>query len=765
MRQHGRRLLALALTLALCLTLALPARAAEKTEPRDTDFFTPRDHTALRFSDMRYETPDGDAILGKMDALKALAKDAAHKAEVRRGFLEICDDYAGAVTMSSLAYVYSSLDSTDDEAAAWYEESMEIIRVLEDALYRLAREILHSPCAGALDDILTEADRDFLRDYEDTDEEMLALLARDTALQSEYRQELRSPGEIYLDMLAIRREIAEKSGYDNYLDYAYAELFAREYTPQELAGFRKAVRETLVPVLMKLLPAYEAESTGEIFRKGYETGEALDLMEPCVAALSDELLEAFHYLRDHGLIDADTDPDKTPGGFTADLPAYGTAFVFSNPHGTLYDLTTAIHEFGHFNNAYWAASTWDLTDKSIDIAEVHSQGLEMLFAHFYRELFGEDAGRVAVHNLTQWIDNIIESVMLDEFEAYAYTLEDPTVEKLNRKLGELFRDYGFLPKGYPAVSLNTWMEIPHLFEFPGYYISYGVSAAGAFAFWLSAREDYFAAVDKYLAFTALDCSYGFSESFNAVGLDSPLTARYIRRLSAALEDTFRVEPADAGETGDAAPFADVAADSWYGEAVTALWREDLISGTGDGLFSPDQPLTRAQLVTILWRMEGEPAAEAELRFLDVEPESWYAEAVRWASDAHITEGYSETAFGPGDILTREQFMTLLYRYAQSKGQGFRGLWMFRLDAPDAEDLADWAYEAACWMVMQGVVTGSETGALTPRASATRAQAAVMLYRWLTLPAEDAEAEDAETEEAEAEEAPAEDGDTETADAA
>ena len=108
---------------------------------------------------------------------------------------------------------------------------------------------------------------------------------------------------------------------------------------------------------------------------------------------------------------------------------------------------------------------------------------------------------------------------------------------------------------------------------------------------------------------------------------------------------------------------------------------------------------------------------------------WYTEAIRWAAANELVNGYGDGAFGPNDDLTREQLATILYRYAKMKGQGFTGMWAFPLSYDDASDVSSWAYEAMCWMTMQGVIQGTGDNVLSPKGSATRAQVATMLMRY------------------------------------
>jgi len=190
-----------------------------------------------------------------------------------------------------------------------------------------------------------------------------------------------------------------------------------------------------------------------------------------------------------------------------------------------------------------------------------------------------------------------------------------------------------------------------------------------------------------------------------------------------------VESCDGGEDCPISTFTDLNSAEWYHDGVHFCIENDLMIGTSDDLFAPNGTTTRAQIVTILWRLAGEPVVNYLMQFEDVEAETWYTEAVRWASAEGIVLGYSDTAFGPNDPITREQLATILYRYEQYKGGGFTGAWMIRMDYVDLADVSDWAYEAMCWMSMNEVVTGKPGKILDPKGSAVRAEAASMLYQY------------------------------------
>ena len=197
------------------------------------------------------------------------------------------------------------------------------------------------------------------------------------------------------------------------------------------------------------------------------------------------------------------------------------------------------------------------------------------------------------------------------------------------------------------------------------------------------------------------------------------------------------DPAACGG-GDGCPlaaFSDLDRKAWYHDGVHFVLDAGWMQGLGDGRFDPNGTTTRAMAAVLLWNMAGKPTVNYILPFADVAQGAWYAEAVRWAAAEKIVEGWTDEngaqIFAPDQEVTREQFAAMLYRYAQTQGRGFTGLWSFFLDYPDASDVSVWAVEAVSWMVMHGVVNGMD-GRLNPKGSSTRAQIAAMVYRFAAL---------------------------------
>ena len=175
------------------------------------------------------------------------------------------------------------------------------------------------------------------------------------------------------------------------------------------------------------------------------------------------------------------------------------------------------------------------------------------------------------------------------------------------------------------------------------------------------------------------------------------------------------------------PFTDVTEGDWFYDAVRYAYETGLMDGVGDSLFAPNSETTRAQLVTILYRLAGEPEPGGDSGFSDVAAGTWYADAVAWAAENGIVNGTTDTTFAPGEDITRQQLVTILYRYAESKGYDVSASADLS-GYPDAGQVQDYAQPAMAWAVAEGIVEGVD-GNLNPTGDATRAQIATILMRF------------------------------------
>lgn len=164
------------------------------------------------------------------------------------------------------------------------------------------------------------------------------------------------------------------------------------------------------------------------------------------------------------------------------------------------------------------------------------------------------------------------------------------------------------------------------------------------------------------------------------------------------------------------PFTDVPETAWCREAVEYVFERGVMNGADGEHFAPNEPTSRAMLWTMLARDAQQPVTGGE---------TWYDYSRKWAVRVGITDGEN-----PMGTVTREELATMLYRYVKLGGEGFTGSWMFLLRNPDAASISDWASEAMHWCVMKGILSGREDGSLDPQGTATRAEVAAVMMRFM-----------------------------------
>lgn len=732
-----KKLLALWMTFALLLTACPAALAADGEDIRETNFFTDREHGSTDYADMVYETVDPAPMLEEAEAIRTLAASESNAAKVEERFTALTEEFEHMAGMYSLVNIQASQDVTDEEAASELETMTRTYNDIANALNVLVQDLLNSPCDAFLRERMTEEEIQDYLDYTPMTEEQKELDAQVTALVSEYSlaayqtytfeyegveydeesvinaflagavddaayDEILSGiaqarnavlGDIYMQLVELRQEFARSYGYDNYADYAYSEVYQRDYTKEEIQTFSDAVKENIPAVCDALEIIVSAEADSAVYMGDYTGEDTLDRIETYIGRMSSELAEAYSFMREHHLYDIGVSDGKNGTGYTTMIYDYNEPFFFNTPTGQVYDFTTVVHEFGHYNEFYWGENDWDSAVKSIDLAEVHSQGLELLFSHWYPEIFGEEDGSAVFdYQLYNLISAIVQGCLHDELQTYIYTAEDLTLQKINEKYCELLHVYGLLSEDDTRTELYGWVDINHTFASPCYYISYAVSAAGAFAFWLESVEDYEAAVDHYLEFTALDAEYTFQESFAEVDMENPIAPDYVEQLASTLMENLNLEQrvAEAQAQIDAevllldTAISDIPEDAWYAPYVGTMVLLGIVSAQENGTFGPMEPATLSDVVDAMNALgAGEEWSDDEsgndpitrLLFCQYLAEAMELDdptgdplffdtddpAVTALAELGIVTGYEDGSFCPDRILSRAELCALLFR--------------------------------------------------------------------------------------------------------
>ena len=176
------------------------------------------------------------------------------------------------------------------------------------------------------------------------------------------------------------------------------------------------------------------------------------------------------------------------------------------------------------------------------------------------------------------------------------------------------------------------------------------------------------------------------------------------------------------------PFRDVSKNDWFYDDVVYVYRNGYMEGVSSTKFAPNQYTTRGQIVTILWRLTGEPRAAKENKFYDVSSKMYYDKAISWAAEAGIVDGFDAHTFKPDENVTREQLAAILYRYADYMNLSTKGASnLTKFD--DYYKIGTWARDAMAWANYHGLINGVSYSRIDPKGNATRAQVAAILHRF------------------------------------
>ena len=243
--------------------------------------------------------------------------------------------------------------------------------------------------------------------------------------------------------------------------------------------------------------------------------EALKYVAP---RLSQEAAEALDYMLEYGLYDISQSPTKLNTGFTTTLYYFNDPFLFNAAMGDVEGFPDTFHEFGHFLNAYATTSDLLYGMSDTDLSELQSQGMEMMFTHWYKDIFGGQADAMLLTTLYDMLCSVIEGAMYDEFQQRAYAEPELTAERACELYLEVAAEYGRDPG---EAGKYDWVYISHNFDFPYYYISYCMSALPALELYVMLQEDSADAADRYMHVVSLDTEiYYFDEALTECGFSN-----------------------------------------------------------------------------------------------------------------------------------------------------------------------------------------------------------------------------------------------------
>ncbi|MBQ8590960.1 MAG: hypothetical protein IJ486_10975 [Firmicutes bacterium] len=551
----------IAMGMALWMAVPVPVFGAESGLVRQTDFFEDVERPIVDFVDMDCQVRDVREIESDMILLRRLAKNSANTEKVKAEYEKLLKEYRHYRGVESILKIKYYKEPTNDDVTFEYRQIQESGDELDDLFGILTRDLLESPCDSGIRELLSEEDVEAYEQYREYEPVKIMIVPgysedvykRERDLISFYTTDL-LPGlesgeykhsflmHSYISLWETRRAIADANGYDNYAEYAYEVMYGRDYGPDELSEYFREVKMYLCPLRDDVyeLADFYYERNKDVFHDEYAGERALDMLEDYFSMMSGELLESLTYMREHGLYDTEPDQTKSPIGITGYIEDYYVPFFFDSPYENLTDFFTAAHEMGHYNDYYWMDPGSMTLEDNLDVAEVHSQALELLMTEYYEELFGEASDYVFFEQLASILNALCKGAMLGELENRVYRSGDLSADKVTEIYCQLMIEYGYAEEGTLPNEMTDWVEISHLYQDPCYCISYSVSAAAALEFWMEAQKNHLATVDKYLEFVSLDF-VPFRDALEEVGLQSPFEQYQLRYLSRDLRKELELD--------------------------------------------------------------------------------------------------------------------------------------------------------------------------------------------------------------------------------
>ena len=326
--------------------------------------------------------------------------------------------------------------------------------------------------------------------------------------------------EIYLELLA------------KYDAETFYDTFNRDYTPKEIIELSKVIREELIPASEALLDAfYENSESRKIDRKPMQFDDPFKVIQEYAPRLSPEIADAADTIVENELYTIADGDDCYDGSFTVSMPKSKKSIVYIYNNNDYNNLLTPVHEFGHYYASFYDDTPSYLAASNLDIVETQSQSFEFLVTQFYDEIYEEQAEAMKIIKTYDMLYAVISGFFIGEFE---YTVlanrENYTPEDVVKLWHDLMDDY---------IPDTEFYFVNHLFESPGYYISYGVSALAAFDIWEDCIYNTDEALKKYEKIARTSCDErdnNFRSAIKEAGFSDVLNKEYIKVLAQEIYD-------------------------------------------------------------------------------------------------------------------------------------------------------------------------------------------------------------------------------------
>lgn len=502
------------------------------------DIFASMIFAAPSYKNRQYTEPDEQAIYAAIDEIENLAKTSGNQTKIAQKRTQIFTEYYSVYTSTIVAEIEYYKDITNAENQTRNENISKIFNKLNNQIIEMEQILFSSEYKDYLISLTSEEYAQSILDREVKDQELLDLEEKETDLVSQYSQYSAGGDEdkladIYKQLIITRNKIAakhnDKNGepYANYMDYAYAEVYGRDYTPQSVNSFASQIASQILPLATNLL-GHASEFNKDLY---LSEKNLKDYAYYVISETAPDMKENWNYMLQKELYDFTDDENKMNVSFVVEFPQYQDGFMFINASRSLNsDLNTVLHEFGHYNAIFAEddekSGAYDIYN--YDLAETHSQAFELLTLPSINNLFtklniGEYYDAYTYNLFVNSLWSMLSNCAFNDFEYTVYTAEESSLSK------------DFFDSAFTNSSNKFWgnmnykyYQIPHLYQSPAYCISYSVSMVFASEIW-SCPDN----IETYLELLPYGKGHYLDAICEELGLKSPLSTQTITDIANA----------------------------------------------------------------------------------------------------------------------------------------------------------------------------------------------------------------------------------------
>ena len=559
----------------------------------------------MKFSNMKYERPDIDAVISNIEKYKEKV-DNAQSADELYNIIKSYDEESNIFdTTAQLAQVRHSIDTRDEfyeKENDFLNENLPIVTAKENELFRKVKDSRFRKeieekigvhffdildCKLAVDDRAIpylQKENDLSDRYEriratskiELDGKTYTLTQMSPMLQDVDREKRKKAfkavnefykknqdkiEEIYSELVKVRTEMAKALGYDSYIDLKYKMLMRTDYNSKDVAEYRKKVLKNITPLAVKLRKKH-AERLGiddfkfydraVVFKDGNSKPHGdynfiIENAQKMYHELSRETGEFFDFMVENELMDLLAKPGKMAGGYCTSFNQYSSPFIFANFNGTNGDIDVITHEAGHAFQVYMSkgkslsAYLWP----TYEACEIHSMSMEFLTWPWMDKFFGKDADKFRYSALLDAIAFIPYGVTIDHFQHFVYENPDATPEERRKKYHELEMMYQpDLDYDDEFLSSGTyWYRQGHVFSEAFYYIDYTLAQVCAFQYLVKSIENREKAIEDYMNICKAGGEYSFFKIMEIGNIKNPMNTDVMEEVIPKLEKILNaVEP-------------------------------------------------------------------------------------------------------------------------------------------------------------------------------------------------------------------------------